>query len=46
MGYLVEALAMRANVDDETLRELARPPLGETSRAFLIATGQEDDDGG
>jgi hypothetical protein len=44
MGYLVEALAMRANVDDETLRELATPPLGETSQAFLRATGQVEDD--
>jgi hypothetical protein len=43
MGYLCEALAARANVDDETLRDLATPPLGEASRAFLIATGQEDE---
>lgn len=42
MGYLCEALAARSNVDDETLRELATSPLGETSHAFLIATGQED----
>lgn len=44
MGYLCEALAARANVDDDVLKELAAAPLGETSRAFLIATGQEDPD--
>jgi hypothetical protein len=42
MGYLCEALAARANVDDDTLKELASAPVNETSRAFLIATGQED----
>jgi len=44
MGYLCEALSARAHVDDETLRELATPPLGEVSRAFLTATGQEPDE--
>jgi len=44
MGYLCEALSARAHVDDETMRELAAPPLGEVSRAFLTATGQEPDE--
>ena len=42
MGYLCEAVAERANVDDDVLKELAASTLNETSRAFLIATGQED----
>jgi hypothetical protein len=42
MGYLCEALAMRANVDDDVLKELAASPLNPTSKAFLIATGQEE----